>query len=121
MTKKSVTEIIKNALDISKAYAKKHDVTVLLKGASTIVTDGDKSYVSTTGTAGQAKGGSGDVLTGLLTSLLATGQTVTEGGALAAYLAGAAAELACEKIGDYALTASDVVSSLGRAFLEIQR
>ncbi|MBQ9117853.1 MAG: NAD(P)H-hydrate dehydratase [Clostridia bacterium] len=121
LTKKSVTEIIKNALDISKAYAKKHDVTVLLKGASTIVTDGDKSYVSTTGTAGQAKGGSGDVLTGLLTSLLATGQTVTEGGALAAYLAGAAAELACEKIGDYALTASDVVSSLGRAFLEIQR
>lgn len=67
---------------------------MLLKGASTIVTDGARTAVNIAGTPGQAKGGSGDVLSGLIAGLCAGGLSAFDGGCAGAYLAGKAAEFA---------------------------
>ena len=121
LVKVDVDELKKDLLGYAKAFASEYELTLLLKGASTIVTDGKGTKICVCGNAGLAKGGSGDTLAGLATSLLATGLTPMQGGVAASWLCGTAAELAREKIGENALVARDVISYLGRAFLEIQR
>ncbi|MBQ8229143.1 MAG: NAD(P)H-hydrate dehydratase [Clostridia bacterium] len=117
---KEIQDILEEGLTAAKAFASEHGVTVLLKNAATIVTDGVRIAVNTAGNSGQAKGGSGDVLSGLIAGLCATGLSVFEGAKLGAYLSGIAAELASVDIGEYSLTASDVVAYLGRAFLTMR-
>ena len=116
----SCSEVVENALSYAQTYAKQWGVTVLLKGAATIITDGTRSLISTTGTAGQAKGGSGDVLSGVIAGLCASTLGGFDGAVCAAYLCGKAAELASRDLGEYSLTASDVIAYLGKAFLSLQ-
>lgn len=113
-------EVVENSLKLSQNYAKEWGVTVLLKGAATIITDGVRTYISKSGTAGQAKGGSGDVLSGVIAGLCASALDAFDGAVCAAYLCGRAAELATEEIGEYSLTASDVIDFLGKAFLSLK-
>ena len=101
-----------------KAFASVLGVNVLLKNAVSVLSDGENIAVNVSGCSGQAKAGSGDVLSGLIAGLCATGLSTYEGGMVGSYLAGKAAELAAEEIGEYALTASDVIAYLGRAFLQ---
>lgn len=89
-------------------------VIVLLKGHRTIITDGKTVYENTTGNPGMAVGGSGDVLAGLLTSLLGQGVPPLEAAACAAWVHGAAGDLAAEELGQYGMTPSDMVSILPR-------
>lgn len=121
LSKIDVEQLQGDLIGYAKDFAKKHRLTVLLKGATTIVTDGKDTSLCVCGNAGLAKGGSGDTLTGLITSLAATGLTPMQSGVVATFIAGTAAELACANIAENALTARDVISYLGRAFLEIQR
>ncbi len=121
LTGVDVEEVLRDGLTLAKEYAKKYRLTVLLKGATTIVTDGARTTLCAKGNAGLAKGGSGDALTGLVTALCAGGLSVFDGGVAGAYLTGLSAEIACEKIGEPALTARDVISYLGRAFFSVQR
>ena len=115
----TAAEVVENALPLAKKYAKEWGVTILLKGAATIVTDGTRTVINERGTAGQAKGGSGDVLSGVLAGLCASAVSSFDGALCAAYLCGVAAELATAEIGEYSLTASDVISYLGKAFLSL--
>lgn len=113
-------EVVENALLLSQRYAKEWGVTILLKGAATVITDGTRTYVTNSGTAGQAKGGSGDVLSGVIAGLCASALQGFEGAFCAAYLCGLAAELGTAELGEYSLTATDVISYLGKAFLQIR-
>lgn len=115
----SVEDILMGGLFTPQEFAKKHGVSVLLKNAVSIITDGTHCAVNPFGCSGQAKGGSGDVLSGVIAGLCAVGLSAYEGGLLGAYLCGKAAELAAAKIGDYSLTASDVIEHLGAAFLQL--
>jgi len=115
----SCEEVVENALALSQSYAKEWGVTVLLKGAATIVTDGARTLISNSGTAGQAKAGSGDVLSGVIAGLCASALRGYEGAFCAAYLCGLAAELATAEVGEYSLTATDVIGYLGKAFLAL--
>ena len=117
---KTVSEILEEGLNAATEVAKTHGVTVLLKNAATVITDGEKIVVNTAGNSGQAKGGSGDVLSGVIAGLCATGVSGFEAAKLGAYLCGVSAELAAEQIGEYALTATDIVAYMGRAFLSLQ-
>lgn len=65
---KSVEEIMDSPIESAKQFAKKYSCTVLLKGASTVVTDGEKVYLTVNGTPAQSKGGSGDVLSGVISA-----------------------------------------------------
>ncbi|MBO5334372.1 MAG: NAD(P)H-hydrate dehydratase [Clostridia bacterium] len=114
------SQVVENALSLSQKYAEEWGCTVLLKGAATIVTDGKRTLITNRGTAGQAKGGSGDVLSGVIAGLCASALGGFEGALAAAYLCGVAAELATADIGEYSLTATDVISYLGKAFLALQ-
>ena len=120
LSARTTTEILQGGLAVATEFAKEYGVTLLLKNAASIVTDGARVAANTAGCAGQAKGGSGDVLSGVVAGLLAGGLDVFEGVAAAAYLAGRAAELAAQTQGDYALLATDVIDCLGRAFLSVR-
>lgn len=115
----SVEEILANGLNAAKEFSVYHGVTVLLKNAVSVIENGEKSCVNERGTAGQAKGGTGDVLSGVIAGLCASGLSVFDSACAGAYLVGYAAELAGEKISEYSLTATDLISYLGASFLRI--
>ncbi|MBN2583873.1 MAG: NAD(P)H-hydrate dehydratase [Planctomycetes bacterium] len=92
-------------------------IVAVLKGQGTIVTDGERLYVNETGNSGMATGGSGDVLTGLLASLLAQGMTGFEAAVLAARAHGAAGDLASEEESEAGLTAESILRCLPQALL----
>jgi NAD(P)H-hydrate epimerase len=83
-------------------------VTVL-KGHGTVVTDGQRMYVNTTGNPGMATAGAGDVLTGMLAALVASGMPPFEAAVLAVWAHGRAGDLAAEKLGILGLTALDIL------------
>ena len=117
---KEVKEIQKSGLFACVEFAKKHNVTMLLKGATTVITDGERICVNTAGSVGQAKGGSGDALSGVITALLAQGVAPFEATCAGAYWVGTSAKLTESKYGQYGMLASDVIDGLGNAVAYIQ-
>lgn len=87
---------------------------VLLKGHRTVVTDGTSGYLNNTGNPGMAVGGSGDVLAGIIVSLVGQGLAPLEAAACGAWLHGAAGDLCAEEIGQYGMLPSDLVEALPR-------
>ncbi len=94
--------------------AAKSGAIVLLKGHRTIVTDGEKYYVNFTGNPGMATGGSGDVLSGIIVSLLGQGVPPLEAAALGAYLHGAAGDLCAEELGECGMLAGDMIEACAK-------
>ena len=94
------------------AFAAAHRVVVVLKGHGTVVTDGQRVFVNTTGNPGMATGGSGDVLTGLIGSLLGRGLEPFTAAQLGVYLHGLAGDLARDDLGETSLIAIDLVDYL---------
>jgi ADP-dependent NAD(P)H-hydrate dehydratase / NAD(P)H-hydrate epimerase len=94
---------------------------IVLKGANTIIATPDKKLIfNTTGNPGMATGGSGDVLTGILTSLLAQSYLATEAAILAVFLHGLAGDLAARDKGQNSLIAGDIIDFLPAAFRKIE-
>lgn len=87
---------------------------VVLKGHETCITDGTSFYRNQTGNAGMAVGGSGDLLAGMIVSLLGQGITPLEAAACAAWLHGAAGDLCTQKLGQYAMLPTDMLETLPR-------
>jgi len=107
-------------LEVLRALCIKYNLTIVLKGAYTVVCSPlGNCYFNPTGNPGMATGGSGDVLTGLITGLLAQKYHPTEACILGTYLHGLAGDLAAEQLGYEAITAGDICANLGKAFLEI--
>ncbi|RYZ21376.1 MAG: NAD(P)H-hydrate dehydratase [Chitinophagaceae bacterium] len=93
---------------------------VLLKGHHTfIATPAGRGYFNSTGNAGMAKGGSGDVLTGLLTALLAQGYTAEDAALLGVWLHGTAGDEAAARFGTESMLPSDLTNQLGAAFRQL--
>jgi ADP-dependent NAD(P)H-hydrate dehydratase len=99
--------------------AREAKLVVVLKGHGTIVTDGDRIFVNTTGNPGMATAGAGDVLTGLIAALLAQGFAPFEAAQLGAHLHGRAGDLACATIGEVSLIATDLIDYLPKAIREV--
>ena len=107
---------------IALRYAKAWNAVVVLKGARTVVASPDgRACVNPTGNPGLARGGSGDVLAGMLAALLACGLPAYEAAACAVYLHGAAADRAAAKRGEYGMLPHDILPELGALFAENQR
>jgi NAD(P)H-hydrate epimerase len=98
--------------------AARSGATCLLKGAGTLVALGSQRAVNSTGNAGMATGGSGDVLTGVIAALLAQGMQPFDAATLGAWLHGRAGDLAAAALGQHALMASDILDHLAPAFRE---
>lgn len=115
----SMEEVINGGLRAAVGFAEETRSVILLKGASSIVTDGKKTVLVASGNSGLAKGGSGDVLSGVIAGLCASGASVFDGGVCGSFLIGKAAELGAAEKGEYSLTTTDVISYLGGAFLSL--
>jgi len=104
-------------LEKQRDFAKRHNLYVVLKGAHTSISTPDgKCYFNSTGNPGMATAGSGDVLTGIITGLLAQGYTPGQAAVLGVYLHGLAGDIAAKKFGQEAMIAGDMVKLLGKAW-----
>lgn len=101
----------------ARLFAKTHQIVLVLKGAYTLtVSPGGQAWFNSTGNSGMACGGSGDVLTGLLTGLLAQGYLPEEAAVLGVFLHGLAGDFAAQQFGQEAMKAGDLVLCLAQAF-----
>jgi len=117
----SIHDIQSDRIGAALECAGRSGCVVVLKGAGTVVAHPDGTFfINTTGNPGMASGGTGDVLTGMIGALLARGCTPLDSATAAVYLHGAAADLAAEKVTEHALTATDIIDSLGLTLMGIR-
>lgn len=106
-----------NSIDRQTAamiFARENHCILVLKGHGTVITDGSQCYINPTGNPGMAVGGSGDVLAGMIVSLLGQGIDPLQAAACGAYLHGAAGDLCAREKGQYGMLPSDMVEVLPR-------
>ena len=103
-----------NRMASAAYFAREWNAIVLLKGHRTCITDGHTHYENHTGNPGMAVGGSGDVLAGIIVSLLGQGLKPLEAAACGAWLHGAAGDLCAEEIGQYGMLPTDMLNALPR-------
>lgn len=101
---------------LAKQTAGRYHGVLVLKGHRTVVAERGRFFVNSTGNPGLAKGGAGDVLTGMIAAFLAQGLKPFEAAAWAVYFHGRAADLAVKRTGELGLTAGDVIEFLPKAF-----
>lgn len=119
LTGQSIAEVQADREGNARKLAREMGVVVLLKGHHTVITDGDRLAINKTGNPGMARGGSGDVLTGVLVALLCQKMPPFEAAVLAAHVHGLAGDLAREKLGEVGMIASDLIDFLPAAFLRV--
>lgn len=121
LTGLSIQEIESDRLNLAQVWAKKWGVTLLLKGHATVVASPDgRIHINQTGNAVLAMGGTGDILTGLLTGLLAQGLNTYDAARLAAHVHGLAGDLLREERGLRGSSSRTLADYLGPAFLRMQ-
>ena len=103
------------------SFSLQYNVIVVMKGAPTYIVDGETIYKNTTGNSALATAGSGDVLTGIITSLLAQSYEAVQAAILGVYLHGLTADIALPKTGFQSFIASDIIGHLGEAFLSLEK
>ncbi|MEK3751121.1 NAD(P)H-hydrate dehydratase [Paenibacillus sp. FSL E2-8871] len=110
----TTAEVQRDRISLAMGYAKEHEVTLVLKGAHTVIaTPEGQAYVNTTGHPGMGTGGAGDVLTGIISSLLAQGLNEAQAAAFGVYLHGLAGERAArQRNNPAAIIAGDIIEAL---------
>ena len=115
------TAVQKNRRTLAKKFSCGYNMITVLKGSQTIVASPTgEIFVNTTGNPGMAKGGTGDVLTGIIAAFIAQGQNAFEAAELAVYAHGLAADIAVKQTGQISLLATDIINALPEAFKKIK-
>ncbi len=110
----------KDRINTAISFSKETRTYLVLKGVPTIVAEPDgNAFINTTGNPGMATAGSGDVLTGIIASLLGQGLNPIDSSVLGVYLHGLAGDIAAKARGEHSLIASDIIDSLPDAFLKL--
>lgn len=119
LTGKTTAEIQEDRADCLRAFVSEYGVTCVLKDARTLIlTEGGHMCINLSGCAAMAKAGSGDVLAGIITGLLAQGLSGDEAAKLGAYVHGCAGEAAAGEKGRYSILARDIADCLGNVLKE---
>ena len=112
------TQMVDKAMDL----ARKTGITVVAKGAPTVTVSPDgNTYINTTGNAGMATAGSGDVLTGIVLALLAQGYSALDASIIAVYIHGSAGDAAAKALSQTAMTSADIINYLPQAWLKMEK
>jgi hydroxyethylthiazole kinase-like uncharacterized protein yjeF len=106
-------------LEKVKIFSNKYKLIIVIKGANTITVFQDKYYINTTGNPGLATAGTGDVLTGIITGMIAQGYDNLQATLFGIYLHGKSADIAIEDYGYQSLLASHVIEILGEAYIDL--
>lgn len=103
------------------AFSKLNNLIIVMKGAPTFIVDGETLYENTSGNAALATAGTGDVLTGMITSLLAQSYKPIDAAILGVYLHGLTADIALPETGYQSFIASDIIANIGKAYLSLEK
>lgn len=118
----SVEDVQNNRIQVAQHIAAKHRCTVVLKGAGTVIADAQgQVFVIDAGNPGMAKGGTGDVLAGIIGGLLAQGYSPTSAACAGALLHAAAGDEAARKLSQTAMIATDLLQAMGTVLAQWQR
>lgn len=122
LMKSTVEDVQAHRLEYAGNFASQYNVILVLKGAGTIVAEPNGMvHLNSTGNAGMAKGGSGDVLAGMIASFVAQGIEPAKAAAGAVYLHGAAGDRCAKELSQCAMLPTDMIDMLPRLFLELER
>jgi hydroxyethylthiazole kinase-like uncharacterized protein yjeF len=118
LTGLKTAEIQQRRVEIAREFARRHNAIVVLKGHRTVIADpSGKTWINVTGNPGMAKGGTGDVLTGMISGLIAQQPSrITEAVLAAVYLHGLAGDIAVEQTGERSLLATNLLAAIPAAF-----
>lgn len=108
-------------IDSASRLAEESGATIVIKGGPTVVTDGKRTYINRTGNPGMATGGAGDVLTGVITSLLGQGMTPWEASCQGVWIHGLAGDIAAWRHGEVSMTAMEILAALDDAIRQTAR
>lgn len=111
---KTVTTIKESLIEVAKEYANDNNVIVVLKDSKTVVTDGKKVYINSTGNNGLSTGGSGDVLAGIIASFAAQGLDAMQSGVSGVFVHGLAADNYAKVHRMFSLTPRDLIEEIGK-------
>ncbi len=119
----TIAEVQSDRLRVARAFAAKHHCIVVLKGHRTLIVSSEgEAWVNPTGNAGMATGGTGDVLTGMIAGCMAQFRDRTfDATVLAVYLHGLAGDIACNRVGEKSLVATDLIGAMAEAIMTTQR
>ena len=110
--------IRENIVSCARDFSRRHGCVTVLKDAATVISDADgRVMINISGNSGMSKGGSGDVLTGVIGGLLSQGLKAFEAATLGVYLHGLSGDLAAEKKGEYSMMAGDIVEGIAEVLL----
>lgn len=115
ITGSSVEEIGRHREKFARDFAKKHNLTLVLKGNETVVTDGEKVYINKSGNPGMATAGSGDVLSGIVSALFKNLDPY-DAASLGVYIHGTAGDFAKDIYGEESMTATDILENIYKVF-----
>ena len=118
LTGLDIAVIKNNPIDTARTYSREHNCVCVLKDARTIVSDGERVYINMSGNDGMATGGSGDVLSGIITGLMAQGLTTFEASALGVYINGCAGDEAALSNGKYSMVAGDIIDNIKNVLIK---
>ena len=122
LTDLSVGEIDAKRIEIARAFTREHGVVLLLKGRPTAIGTSDgEVFLNPTGNTGLATGGSGDVLTGIISGLLGEGASLADAAIVGAYLHGYAADYLARDRAERSIIPSDLLAALPHAIAEVER
>ena len=111
----SIDKIKKNRKSLVKEFALRYNLTLVLKGSGSLISNGQETIENKTGNPGMATAGSGDVLTGMIAALIAQGLNCFEAAKIGTYLHGLAGDLAAKELTQNCLIASDIINYIPRA------
>lgn len=101
--------------------AEKYEVTVVLKGAGTVIADGKNTSINSTGNSGMSRGGSGDILSGIIGAVAGQGYSAFESACIGTYLHGLAGDIAKEKFTQEAMLPRDIIDCLSDSFRKLKQ
>jgi len=121
LTKTSIADIQSNRREIAARFAAETGAVVLLKGKNTVIASPNgEAHINPTGNPGMATGGSGDLLAGILLSLICQGLSLFDASVCAAYIHGAAGDAASARLSQHSMLPSDMIDELPGVFLNIE-
>ena len=119
---KDMDYIKSNKIKCATEFCKNYGVTLVLKGHGTIIADNEgEIYLNTSGNPGMAKGGSGDVLSGMVASFLAQGFSAIDAAVCATYIHGLAGDECSKKMSEISMTPADLINTLPDVFLKFEK
>src|SRR5690606_4757039 len=105
----------------TRLFAQEYNLIVVVKGAYTLIIDSENIYVNSSGTPALATAGSGDVLTGMITSLLAQGYKPIDAARVGVYLHGITSDMTMQTIHPRSFIASDIIENIGNAYSNLEK